>query len=73
MSATNDRPQPSTTTDGREVVMSRDDLRSVLVAVETAYEGAWQYSDIGRIPFGPFEGLPRALRIIRRHLDELAP
>lgn len=67
-----DRRAESTPAPAAEVAMSRDELRSVLAAVEVAYEGAWHYSDIGRIPFGPFEGLPRALRILRRHRDEVA-
>lgn len=52
--------------------MSPDELRSILVAVETSYEAAWRLADLGRIDFGPFEGLPRALRILRRHRDEVA-
>jgi hypothetical protein len=70
--AANYRRNRSVRVDAPEIVMSRDELRSVLVAVDTAYEGARHHSDIGRIPFGPFEGLPRALRILRRHRDEVA-
>jgi hypothetical protein len=52
--------------------MSRDELRSILAAVETSYEAAWYLADIGRLDFGPFEGLSRALWILRTHRDEAA-
>jgi hypothetical protein len=43
-----------------------DEWQSILVAVEAAYEAAWHLADVGRIDFSPFEGLPRALRILRQ-------
>lgn len=55
---------------GQAVPISEEDALSVLSVVETAYEAAWQLSDVGRIYFGPFEGLPRALRILREIRDE---
>lgn len=55
-----------------EAVLCKSELVSLLAAVETAYEAAWRLSDIGRIDFGPFEGLPRALRILRAKRDEAA-
>jgi hypothetical protein len=67
-----DRRAESTPAPAADVAMSRDELRSILTAVEVAYEGAWRLADIGRLDFGPFEGLPRALRILRRHRDEVA-
>ena len=41
------RPAPAS------VQLTADELADVLRAVETAYEGAWHYSDIGAVPFGP--------------------
>jgi hypothetical protein len=70
--ATNDRPQRSAPPTRAEVVMSPEELRSLLSAVEVAYEAAWHLSDVGKVAFAPFEGLPRALRILRRHRDRLA-
>lgn len=55
-----------------EVIITQDELRSILAAIETSYEAAWHLADIGSLDFGPFEGLPRALGILRRHRDELA-
>jgi hypothetical protein len=52
------------------VHLTADELADVLRALETAYEGAFFYSDIGAVPYGPFEGLPRALRLLRRLRDE---
>jgi hypothetical protein len=54
------------------VIITQDELRSILAAIETSYEAAWHLADIGSLDFGPFEGLPRALGILRRHRDELA-
>lgn len=53
------------------VHLTAEELADALRALESAYEGAWHYSDIGVVPFGPFEGLPRALRLLRRLRDEL--
>jgi hypothetical protein len=67
-----DRQPESTPASAAVVILSRDELRSVLSAVEASYEAAWHLADIGRLNFGPFEGLPRALRILRRCRDEVA-
>jgi hypothetical protein len=47
------------------------DVVDLVSAVETAYEGAWYLSDAGRIDFGPFEGLPRSVQLLRRLRDQL--
>lgn len=67
-----DRRAESTPAHPAEIAMSPDELRSVLSAVEVAYEAAWHLADVGRVSFGPFEGLTRAIRILRRHRDEVA-
>jgi hypothetical protein len=55
-------PEPEAPTDA--------ELTDLLLAVETAYEAAWHLADVGVIYFGPFEGLPRALRLLRALRDE---
>jgi hypothetical protein len=67
-----DRRAESTPAIPAEIAMSRDELRSILSAIECAYEAAWHLADIGRLDFGAFQGLPRALAILRRHRDKVA-
>jgi hypothetical protein len=50
--------------------LTPEELADLLVALEVAYEGAWHLADVGLVDIGPFEPLPRALRILRRLRDE---
>ena len=63
-------PTPAGCNEPDRLIVYRSDLEDALDEITVAYENAFAAADMGLLDFGPFDGLPVAIAILREVLEE---